>query len=156
MFAIGAQLYSWLARKKLVGIKKSSELNKKTKKKKQPNDKFQYIKLNMPSYVECLFDINLLPFNMPLPMVYQPLDWKKRHHLLDLDDNNSVCTVRDLTGGYLSSDPNVVTFWSTLSSVLSTRNEECFNIQIEDCQQAHEICRAPNKFPKQPFQINVY
>ena len=34
MFAIGAQLYSWMARKKLVGIKKYLELNKKTKKQK--------------------------------------------------------------------------------------------------------------------------
>lgn len=145
-YAIGSTLFSWLANKQFVAIKP-------TQKDVKMGKKDRYLK--QTRYVKCLFDIKELPLHVNLPMVCPPLEWRNRgHQRREVLDNIRTRRLRDLTGGYLSADPDSGSIYSSYLSLLSSHDVNNFDIHLVDEDQTQKLCSVMNKLQGQPFEIN--
>lgn len=140
---IGRIMVNWLLSKQLVAIYQADVDIKKGKKERY---------LQLPSYVSCLFDIKLLPLHITLPMVHPPLEWKIRGAKRKNPDDK--IRLRDLTGGYLYSDPKLGGFYSKTASALSTHDESKFQILLHGYDHTRKLTRVLNKLQGTPFIIN--
>lgn len=86
--------------------------------------KYYYIPKHL--YVECLFDIELLPMQLNLPMVCKPLDWEKYIQFME-DSLEPARTLSDLSGGYLSRPTGEL---YNRYRLLSSSNENHFFIEF--------------------------
>ena len=95
-------------------------------------------------YAECNFDISLLPIKLNLPMVCEPLDWKR-----NCPPDQKPIYLSDLSGGYLSEPTKEIYDRYRLLSSVDINN---FYIDIGDNHQ--KLCFVMNKLQRQAFQIN--
>jgi DNA-directed RNA polymerase len=105
------------------------------------------------AYIQCLFNLKLLPIKMHLPMICPPLPWSIKQsskHKYDKKKNIMV-SFSDMNGGYLThSSAQIMTRYLLLTS----HQYEHFNIKFKNKESCQSYCRIISKLQETPFRVN--
>ena len=135
---IGRNLIRYLVDREFISIVSMEVPLKKRQNQNHP-------KTVLYSYVECKFNLKLLPLRLNLPMVVRPKKWCVNPKRLQKGNN---IKLHELEGGYLTvSKENEYNRFSLLAS----RDTDHFNIIIKDVPG---LCSILNNLQSKAFRIN--
>lgn len=111
----------------------------------------QYIQYKS-KYVECLFDMRILPVKLNLPMISKPKAWEI-YNEDKLIETGRVPQMSDLVGGYYTTSKKASMFL-TRYLMLTTREYEYFHIRLKSVYSCQHLCKQITSLQDEPFIIN--
>jgi len=106
-----------------------------------------------PLYIQCLFDLKMIPTKMLLPMICPPLPWSIKSSSLHKYEGkeNKMVSFSDMNGGYLTYDSSQI---MTRYQLLTSRHYDNFNMKLKNMESCLRYCRIITKLQDTPFKVN--